>query len=161
MYRILAHARPLIAGRIQEKNESSHHDKWMNEWMLMSKRAIKASFKNRKTSRKITPNFKQIERISSLQKRWYTFFEKQMTVYITWWQVTKLQERVKTSGKVKISVKFQERVKGWTFNKGWKTLVEVGKQFTFEKVLTLWKMTKPLAKNVCDISKTLKNLSRD
>ena len=114
MYRILAHARPVIAGRIQEKNESSHHDKWMNEWMLMSKRAMKASFKNRKISRKITPNFKQIERISSLQKRWYTFFEKQMTVYITWWQVTKLQERVNFR-----KVKLQERVKGWTFNKGW------------------------------------------
>ena len=110
MYRILAHARPVIAGRIQEKNESSHHDKWMNEWMLMSKRAIKASFKNRKISRKITPNFKQIERISSLQKRWYTFFEKQMTVYITWWQVTKLQERVNfRESKNKIQ---------WNFRKG-------------------------------------------
>ena len=39
--------------------------------------------------------------------------------------------------------------------KGEKTLVKVEKQMTFEKVLTLWKMIKPLAKNVRDISKKL------
>ena len=38
-------------------------------------------------------------------------------------------------------------------------MVKVEKQMTFEKVLTLWKMIKPLAKNVRDISKTQKQIS--
>ena len=40
-------------------NESRNQEEWMNEWILMSKRAIKASF-NRKISEKIffTPKIK-------------------------------------------------------------------------------------------------------
>ena len=55
MYRILAHDRPMIAGRIREwMNQATKINEWMNEWILMSKRAIKASFK-RKTSSKNSP----------------------------------------------------------------------------------------------------------
>ena len=39
-------------------NESRNQEEWMNEWILMSKRAIKASFKTEKFQEKFTPKFK-------------------------------------------------------------------------------------------------------
>ena len=40
-------------------NQATKKNEWMNEWILMSKRAIKASFKQRKNFQgKFTPKFK-------------------------------------------------------------------------------------------------------
>ena len=93
----------------------------INECMnVMSKRAIKASFKKKKFS-EILPLTLDKRTNFKLTKTLIHFLRKTNDSSITWWQVIKLQERVK----------------GWTSVKG-------EKQKTFEKVLTLWKNGKTI-----------------